>query len=673
MPTKNIFYSSNSYSNIYPNNARSNFVTQIDENEFHYIKPNNISAAVKTITFENRFNSFRSDYGRPNLILIQENNTQLLRYEALYDSPGNIDIQSGKDYYFLSDNPKVYGEGKNFDLRNFTDIKLFCTVKNSLARSGFINNFIIHNIYFHETDFKSGKELISYLNYVFLNIEFDSTEKVKKKDKSSIFRLHEDNCTSFINKNNMPIHIYLSNELSQILGFDEKDLEYLSLSSLRGLIVNHFKGIRINDGPAYFPEELQSFSENGLVNAFLDMTFKQDFVYSRNFHDDGSISIKSSKEINLISSGPEILGLRTNLSKPDLFKNCTYDTQVEFINVKDHPGGIQIFTVKQPSFFETTLEKIANAKFELIDVETGKIPNFSVGTPTYIQLHVSNNSSMSRRFNIFLDSSDKISQHYFPSNTPFDFTIKLPERLEFDKQWEIALKNIFIGNDLFNIYKDSCWIKINILKTEGQIDLSGNTWHDPNDVNIVEAHIPMEDGKYKSIEDICSYLQRLFERLKLNLKIDLADGHVRIRCSEERTNLRDYTLRISPYLSNILGIDRSTNNENKIHFDNKKKFIASYKPNIVLLVPTNFIILCDVVSETVFGSKTVKILKLLSTNFDPKNEIIQFSFYQDEFVDLTIKEFSSIRIQIVDATGNHIKSGQAYPTRCQIHFLKKLM
>ena len=40
------------------------------------------------------------------------------------------------------------------------------------------------------------------------------------------------------------------------------------------------------------------------------------------------------------------------------------------------------------------------------------------------------------------------------TNEPHDFTIKLPERLQFDKKWSITLKKIFIGNDLYNIYRE---------------------------------------------------------------------------------------------------------------------------------------------------------------------------------------------------------------------------
>ena len=100
--------------------------------------------------------------------------------------------------------------------------------------------------------------------------------------------------------------------------------------------------------------------------------------------------------------------------------------------------------------------------------------------------------------------------------------------------------------------------------------------------------------------------------------------------------------------------------------------MATYSPNIELLIPRNFMVLCDVVSESVFGSNSIRILKLLSANFQPGREIINFDFHQEEFVDIAIKEFTSIRIQIVDTTGDLIKCGGRYPTRCQIQFMKSL-
>ena len=480
-----------------------------------------------------------------------------------------------------------------------------------------------------------------------------------------------DSHTLFYDKRKFHKQIFLSKNLGEMLGFFKTEIEHIKYRNLKDLLTSHFNEEKKDHKPLYFPEDLDSFSDNDFTNTYLNMEFNNDTIYSNFFDNNDDEYIKSNHTININHSLPTILGLRTNLSKPDIFKNCVYDTQVVFINVKDHPEGIQIFSDKNPLFFETTLDKISNAKFELIDIKTGKVPNFTIGTPTYIQVIIKNTLKMRPRFNVFLDSSDEVSQHFFPHNNPSDFTIKFPERLEFNKQWEVTLKNIFIGNDLYNIYKDSCWMKVFILQNaKADDDLSGSP--SSSDLSFYEKHITLKDGKYKSIDELCAYIQTLFEKENLKLKIDLKNEHVRIRCYEEKITpvLVEFTLTFSPHLSNILGIDLLLKNENSIHFDNKNKFLATFKPNISLLTPTNFIVLCDVVSNSVFGSKSINILKLLSVNFNPMHELIQFSFYQDEFVDLNIKEFSSIRIRIVDTTGDLIKSEQSHPTRCQIQFLK---
>ena len=680
MSTRNIFYTSNSHGNIFPKNARSNFSCQIDEHEFGYLQSENISAAIKSITFENKFNIISAEYGKPSIILIQENNEGIIRYQVDRDKIPNIDINSGKDIYLLNNrNTECYAEGKNFDLDSFTDVKLICRTK-SESSNDISYNFIVHNIYFHETNFKTKKDLILYLNYVYQNIRLDMPED-HVRDKTRLFALDTDGHVLFYNKRRYNLTFFLSKQIRNLLGFLESDGFHDNIHiSLRGILIDHFLvdsfKYRRYHGRNYYSADLNSFSINEFTNDYINMEFSNDTRYYKIANETRNY-IKASNEINLSDKLPEILGLRTNLTKADIYKNCTYDTIISFMNVRDNPEGIQIFSDTNPSFFETSLDKIANAKFELIDVNTGKIPKFSIGVPTYIQVQIQNNTRMRKKFNVFLDSSDEVSKHFFPANNPEDFKIKFPERLQFSKQWEISLKTIFIGNDLYNIYQDSCWIKAIIIRKKNvDVDLSGNSYPDiPNQDNVQfeKINISLEDGKYKSIDELVAYIQSLMDKENLKFKIIIKDNHVIIKCLEKSDHLLvEYSLTFSPYLSNILGIDIALK-ENVLHFLFKKNFIATFKPNIFLLVPTNFIVLCDIVSESVFGSKSIKILKLLSTNFNPSDEIIHFSFHQDEFVELNIKEFSSIQIQIVDTTGNIIKSGKSFPTRCQIQFLKKNM
>ena len=177
--TKNVFYASNSYSDKFLDNTRSSFKCQIDPNEFGYFKHTNISAAIKSITFQNSFNTYEAKNDSPNLILIQNfvNEEPLLRYEGKFSAPLDIDIKSGLDYYIFANGEKMYGEGQNFVHRNFTDIKIFCddldlTIKDPrISERKHKYSFVIHTIYFHQAAYQTNSELIEYLNYVFRNIE----------------------------------------------------------------------------------------------------------------------------------------------------------------------------------------------------------------------------------------------------------------------------------------------------------------------------------------------------------------------------------------------------------------------------------------------------------------------------------------------------------------------
>ena len=686
MTTKNIYYTSTSSANIFPQNSRGGFNSQIDPNEFHYLDFKEILVAVKSITFENKYNLFTSEHGFPNMIILQDNKgiDPVLAYEGIYASPITIDIASGLDYYFLPETKKPYGVGKNFEPRNFTDIKLFCNVYMQSVVHAYeykITNFVVHNIYFHGSSVKTTHDIIDYLNYVYSNIEWDGwgLGDHHSPDKYNLFTLYGEDYTIFHDKSHLDLVIFLSKELNQTLGFIEDDLEKSQVTNLQQVVEIGMLQRKDKNDYDYVYNDLQILTDNIMANYTLQKQWPTDETYFKHSKITTN-SVKSRRKIDIHFAKPKILGVRSNLTNFDIFKNCKYDTQVEFINVRDCDDGLLIYEVKNPSFLESRLEKFSNAKFELIDITTGKIPNFSIGTPTYIHLLAADKSRMSKKFNVFLDSSDSKSKEYFPNNTPSDFTIRLPERLEFNKRWEVTLRNIFLGNDMFNIYSDSCWMKVSMVKTVGFINLSKPP--NPNIDDMVgqnEQHISMSDGKFSSIEGLSEYIDQRFKEENVNLNMKLENGFIHLECYEpiEHTTsrakyvLKFYTLTVSPFLSNILGFDRTSNSKKEIEFDKNKTFLASYRPNISLLVPANFIILCDLLTESVFGSKSIKILRMISSNYDPTKEIQHFTFHHDEFIELNIREFSSIRIRIADTTGNLIKSGHAHPTRCQIQFMQK--
>ena len=53
---------------------------------------------------------------------------------------------------------------------------------------------------------------------------------------------------------------------------------------------------------------------------------------------------------------------------------------------------------------------------------------------------------------------------------------------------------------------------------------------------------------------------------------------------------------------------------------------------------------------------------------ESSSDILSFDFLQDEFVDLNVKEFKSIQIDIMDATGNLVKTDNSISTILQLMF-----
>ena len=67
---KNIFYCSNAHAEIFKNNTRSNFNSYIDIHHLEYLHDDDIEAAIKSITYDDKtFATIRSNFARPDLII----------------------------------------------------------------------------------------------------------------------------------------------------------------------------------------------------------------------------------------------------------------------------------------------------------------------------------------------------------------------------------------------------------------------------------------------------------------------------------------------------------------------------------------------------------------------------------------------------------------------------
>ena len=638
---KNIFYCSNSQNKMFPDNTRSNFCNYVDINDLSYISNNHLYAAVKSITFDNRCNTFTLNKVVPDIIIIQNNAEK-------YDekSCSNLYTPYFSPTQSLSYTPSpttTFYLHENVD-EPFTDVKIIeCDVINGKRR-------VMHNIFIHDVMIQSESHFIEFMNSIFKNVVYDFTNA--KHINIDIFEMKQD---GFVYIHGHSYDILVSKQIGEMLELERKRLRaYMSLYHLAKGVGCSFNGMNMI-GRASQVMYLKSFLER--KDKYLYFHLNKRYTKRRNF-------IKTRLNLNI--HNPDVYALRSTLSNFTI-NSTSYDRFISFINAKDLKNDVVHIHFENPSFYSTSKEQLSKPIFEIVDIDTNKPPPFTHGSPTYIQLVIKSEYKMKKPFNIFLDSSDKKSRDIYPNNTSMDFTIKLPERMEFRRNWQMALKTLFLPGKLFNIYEDSCWMKYVIPDAEELLQQRKNhnrIFTISNFEVIVDMKI--ESGYYSTLTNLQKAIQKQIQKY---FDIELKYGKFMIRTKEDNHIRRMKSLlAISPFLSQLLGFSSNSEEVTCLDFHIRNEITCPYQPDIYLLSPRNLMIICDIVDDTIFGGEHVKLIKLVTNNIHDTSDLISFEFLHSEFIELGVKNFDSIRIRIVDTTGGELETSSTTPTRLQLVF-----
>ena len=439
---KNIFFSSNTQNDLFPSNTRSSFRSYIDANDLHYIPNKHLLAALKSITFDNKISTLKLNYKEPNIIIVQTNATfSWENYEGpMQRTIGPAQFKFGRDYIYINDLNELNDRFGTPGYRSFTDIQI---VEGEWEWDNNRWN-VLHNIYFNDVILHSTSHLITYLNEVFENINYPF-----------VFGLGAHNYNRKIFQNGVlerhDFDIYFSKQIGDMLGLDGIKLH--KYSTIRELADMHLPAMT-----SWTP----GVEINKSLNAILDR--KGEYIYYKVLS--GGDPIKLIPNFNI--SKPHILGVRSTICEHSITNN-TYDRIIGYINAKDLQNDTIHITFNNPIYYSTTKEKLSQAHFELIDINTNESPSTHNGTPTYIQIAVKSEHKMKQTFSIFLDSSDVESKKIYNANSNMSFTTKLPERMEFRRNWEISMQGLFIPSKLNNIYEDTCWFETAKVKERDMI------------------------------------------------------------------------------------------------------------------------------------------------------------------------------------------------------------
>ena len=616
---KNIFYVSNVQSHLFSQNTRSKFENYINFQDLNYIDDENIEVGIKSISFDNN-QTFKltPDESNPHMILIERGKYMegLSFYENRYrEEPIN---------YSYSYKPMNFnGNGEIHSIYVKSNIRLmewFLSTSTSYSlKIVYFPSVCFYLIYFHEKEFITNFEFKTYIETTFKKVSEMICKLSASTGEGEDFMTEQNEIKSTL------YDIHIRKDVSLCIGYSNHN----SHSSIKEMCK---------------PEELSDFKEikdipaEGVVVLFTQPIIHSYSPISKN---DVVLKIKPNFYMN------RLYGIRSNISLPSI-RNGEYDKIINLFDDKREEGVINRH-FKNPVFFKSRKELLSNCSFEIIDISSDETPNLAYGTPTYIQVVVKK-SEMDENFNIFLDSSCKTSKHLYPSNTCTDFTISLPERVNLHRHWQVTLKTLFVPNRIQNI-KD-CYLEYvnhNYKNSYKRIDIEGN---------------------YPTLESLIFEINKKISDLPIRIEIE--GKKVKMSSTKESMDKgRKSWVWLSSYLSYILGYNAEVSEIGQyLRFDQNLEYLAPYNADVFRIYPNNMIVGCDIVDNTIFGGQHLKLLRLVANNTHPSSDLISFDFHQDEYVDLGVRDFKSIRISIMDVTGQVLKSEGT--TRMQLKFTSAL-
>ena len=336
----------------------------------------------------------------------------------------------------------------------------------------------------------------------------------------------------------------------------------------------------------------------------------------------------------------------------------------------------QVFTVyfEKPVFFPTNKEHLQQASFQIINISTDKPlePLNSDETPTLISCLLKPLAMHQQPLTIILNSDDTISKTKYHNKSHTHFTVQLPRAFEFHKDnWLVGLKSLHMTSKLFNVREKDYGFQV-IFYEWLQKDVNGD--HEIADANTVTKEINtkwrkfyMEPGCYNGVDQFTSHLNRKLNHEDYPLLFNHSNNRISLRWNKRETSLRTCLMvKLSGTLAHALGFRREVrDDEHLIDFNPKeltnqqiniKTANAVFNPNINLLRPKNIFVNCNIVNQSVVGSQSMRLLRIVSTIGQTENEIMSFPMRSDDFARLEKDFFESIEIKLTDNMGRPVQA-----------------
>ena len=359
----------------------------------------------------------------------------------------------------------------------------------------------------------------------------------------------------------------------------------------------------------------------------------------------------------------QVFALKSNISDVPVIRNdihetilCTFSSNETFIS----NDSISIY-FKKPLFFSTTIENLCEASFKLIDVSSNEElkPDDSQTTfkATVICICVRGRIMMEHQhFNVLLQSNNTTSKSLYQHNNNMAFRIHLPKRFNLNANWNVTLKSLHITNKINNIQKsEDYWFHIEAEEYEAGQQL--------NTPKILDARYSLPAGYFTSEIQILKILNSICTGNNLPINILVFSKNLKkyflfnYTKNIDNSKMTKCTLSLSPMLARILGFISDINDgivQHNFFPEGKRmklKFQGQFPAAIWSGQPGQICIQCDLVEKMIVGSKLMRNLRCINIFEEKNNNVMSFSFDQNDFSHLAMKSFDSIEIRITNMDG----------------------
>ena len=355
------------------------------------------------------------------------------------------------------------------------------------------------------------------------------------------------------------------------------------------------------------------------------------------------------------------------------------------LNVNESPQIFELIN-ENPVYCETTVNKLKEASFQIIDSQTNQNINNIIDQTVPLVLEIAFKTvkmEKYRNMNIFVRSKCPDSMKIFHENNNTDFSILLAKTIKFEnKCWGVQLKDFSIPKNFANVQKDLFWVQFG--DYEFTENISCNTADGNNckvKVNITHTRKPntdnygeafsMDPGFYtltkfiKEVNKIFSQCDCSCKLIEPSILSYSNDKRIKININPKRQEdgqMKRKELRISYRLAVALGFILPNENQSfsyGLDVTESGTQTFNYPVNINYFYPRQIILNCDILSNSIVGNRQCQMLYIKNVSdeeLQSSDKILTLNKINNIIRDIDINTFNKIRFWITDLKGDKLNT-----------------